>query len=254
MDFGKLLGLGTTSILGLVLGAVLPGVDDPPPRPETKKKDAGGPGDELTKAYQLLRRVRTDGRAAGRPEERLKDWTDRATKLYREAIDAARQGEERKAREYGIAAHDLARAVDHARNASNPEADDELPKPPAAAAEDDRARRDLKHAHDRIVDLRAAAAPDSDFYFQAARDLYNAARRDAEAGRIERSGELARAAEALTHVPEHLARADREAPEPDEKPARKAHPEPPKKKHDHPDPKAKKDHPEPGPDIPPPID
>ena len=42
-------------------------------------------------------------------------------------------------------------------------------------------------------------------YVKAARDLYTAARRDLEAGRDERAGELARAAEAMTHVPEHLA-------------------------------------------------
>ncbi len=48
-------------------------------------------------------------------------------------------------------------------------------------------------------------AADSDFYVKAARDLYSAARRDLEAGRDERAGELARAAEAMTHVPEHLA-------------------------------------------------
>ena len=49
-------------------------------------------------------------------------------------------------------------------------------------------------------------AAGSKFYVKAARDLYNAARRDLEAGRDERGGELARAAEAMTHVPEHLAR------------------------------------------------
>jgi hypothetical protein len=37
-----------------------------------------------------------------------------------------------------------------------------------------------------------------------ARDLYRAARRDLEAGREDRGGELARAAEAMTHVTEHL--------------------------------------------------
>ena len=39
---------------------------------------------------------------------------------------------------------------------------------------------------------------------KASRDLYTAARRDLEAGREERGGELARAAEAMTHVIEHL--------------------------------------------------
>ena len=48
-------------------------------------------------------------------------------------------------------------------------------------------------------------APDSEFYVKESRDLYNAARRDLEAGRQERGGELARSAEAMTHVAEHLA-------------------------------------------------
>jgi hypothetical protein len=115
--------------------------DEPPPPPDAKKKGPGGPGGELTKAYDLLRRVRTDGRTTGRPEERLKDWTDRATKLYRKAVDAAKNGDDRKSREYGAAAHDIARAIDHARNASTTEPDDELPPPPDARDDDERTRR-----------------------------------------------------------------------------------------------------------------
>ncbi len=251
MTLVKLCALGTTSILGILIGAALPSPDGPPPPPDSKKKEAGGPAGDLTKAYTLLRRLRADGRATGRPEERLKDWTDRASGLYRRAIDAAGKGEDRKAREYGTAAHDLARAVDHARNASIAPADDELPPPPDAGPEDERVRRDLNHAHDRILDLRHAEMPDAAFYFEAAKDLYNAARRDAEAGRAERAGELARAAEALTHVPDHLARADRDGPKPREKTDR---PEPPKARADHPEPKEKKDRPGPAPKIPPPID
>ena len=136
--------------------------------------------------------------------------------------------------------------MDHARNAASFDLDDDLPRPPTPKGPegDERTRRDLRHAHDRIVDLKdAEGVPDLAFYLDASKDLYNAARRDAEAGRMERAGELARAAEALTHVPEHLARADREAPEPKEKKAKKDRPEPPKGKRDRPDDK-----------IPPPID
>ncbi len=53
-----------------------------------------------------------------------------------------------------------------------------------------------------------ASGPGPEEYIKAARDLYSAARRDLEAGRDERAGELARAAEAMTHVPEHLAEVD----------------------------------------------
>jgi hypothetical protein len=252
MKLVKLLAMGTSSLLGVVLCGALPASDDPPTPPDLKKKEAGGPGGDLTKTYDLLRRVRTDGRTTGRPEERLKDWTERATKLYRKAVAAAEKGEDRKAREYGTAAHDIARAVEHARNASTVEPDDSLPPPPDSVKDDERTRRDLTHAHDRIVDLRDDDdSPESAFYFKASKDLYNAARRDAEAGRMDRAGELARAAEALSHVPEHLARADSERPEPKDKKEKREK----KEKKDRPEPpKGKRDRPEPANQIPPPID
>jgi hypothetical protein len=251
MRLVKLIALGTTSLLSVVLAGAFSPADDPPSPPHAKKKkDADEPNGELTKAYTLLRRVRADGRTGGRPEERLKDWTDRASKLYRKAVEAASHGEDRKAREYGTAAHDIARAIEHTRNASTTEPDDELPPPPEVRDDDERNRRDLTHAHDRIIDLRDDDAPDSAFYLKAAKDLYNAARRDAEGGRMERAGELARAAEALTHVPEHLERATSDRPEPREKKEKKDRPEPREKKEK----KAKKDRDEPVDRIPPPID
>ncbi len=115
-----------------------------------------------------------------------------------------------RAREYGAAAHDLARAVDHARNAVRfDRPDPDLPPPSddfGLVDSRNRARVDLYRAYDRLGWLgtwRVAAG--SDTYVRAAHDLYTAARRDLEAGRDERAGELARAAEAMTHVPEHLA-------------------------------------------------
>ena len=90
------------------------------------------PGDELRKTYDLLRRVRSDT-GSGRTEERIKDWTDRATDLYRRAIRTREQGDPRLAREIGTAAHDLARAVDHARNAARLDRPDpDLPLLPTA--------------------------------------------------------------------------------------------------------------------------
>ena len=72
----------------------------------------------------------------------------------------------------------------------------------------ERVRRDLNRAYDRIAEF-SQGEPDAGaaFYLKAARDLYTAARRDVEAGREERGGELARAAEAMTHVAEHLGHA-----------------------------------------------
>lgn len=65
------------------------------------------------------------------------------------------------------------------------------------------AYHELQRARDHIVKAREDFKdnPDAKLYLDAARDLYNSARRDAEVGRMERALELARAAEALTHVP-----------------------------------------------------
>jgi hypothetical protein len=222
----KLIAIGLTSVLGLGLAGLFqeppppPGGGPPPPKSKGKK---GAPGDELRKTYDLLRRVRSET-GSGRTEERINDWAERATRLYRRAIRASEQGDPRAARELGTAAHDLARAVDHARNAARLERPDpDLPPPPDAPGRDDsgeRTRRDLYRAYERIQSA-GAYGPDADtaFYLDAARDLYNAARRDAEAGREERAGELARAAEAMTHVPEHLSHAagEPDRPEPREK-------------------------------------
>src|SRR5438874_148809 len=96
----------------------------------------------------------------------------------------------------------------------------------------DRARRDLTRAYERIGWLGTwQSAPGAEVYIKAARDLYSAARRDLEAGRDERAGELARAAEAMTHVPEHLAQVGTER-------GREARPAPPPP--DRPEPKAKR--------------
>jgi hypothetical protein len=255
----KLLAIGATSVLGMALTAAMPPgpPDDAPPPPHKEKKEKGGPGGELKKTYDLLRRLNAEGKPGGRPEERLKDWSERATRLYRDAIKASEAGEKHQARELGIAAHDLARAVEHARNAAQSGADDDLPPPPGAGGpegEDERTHRDLRRAHERIVDLGRGDEPDAKFYFDASKDLYNAARRDAEAGRLERAGELARAAEALTHVPEHLARAAEDHPEPPK--ARRDRPEPPKAKRGRPEPppKEERDRPRPGGELPPLID
>lgn len=247
-----LIALGATALLQprLATGQPLPkakakGKEDP------KKK--GGPQGDLRKAYDLLRRLRADEGSAGRSEERLRDWTDRAAKLYRQGLKALGTDDARVAREYGTAAHDLARAVDHARNASRfDRPDPDLPPPSDDAGPDDekeRARRDLRHAYDRIQESDAwREAPEFEFYNKAARDLYSAARRDLEAGRDERGAELARAAEAMTHVPEHLARAGEARDGGDFRPAP---PDEPRK----PAPPAKKAEPRGsrGSDLPPPL-
>jgi len=215
----KLAATVSSVLVSLGLAAFLPAQppspDGPPPpkakgKGAPKKKGEREPGGELKKAYDLLRRVRADDGGGGRPEERLRDWTDRAAELYREGLRATSAADLLLAREYGAAAHDLARAVDHSRNAARfDRPDPDLPPPSDDfGLEDmrDRALRDLYRAYERLGRLGTwQAAPGAEFYAKAARDLYSAARRDLEAGRNERAGELARAAEAMTHVPEHLA-------------------------------------------------
>ncbi len=94
----KLIAMGLTSVLGLSLAGLVqeppppPGGGPPPPKAKGKK---GAPGDELRKTYDLLRRVRADT-GSGRTEERIKDWTDRATDLYRRAIRTREQGDLRR--------------------------------------------------------------------------------------------------------------------------------------------------------------
>lgn len=239
----KLLALGMSSLLGLTLAGAFepppPGPDDPPPPKrkhekgaDPKKKHEKGAEGDLRKAYDLLRRLRSDSRAVGRPEDRLRDWTDRATKLYRDGLRAHGDGDRRLAHEYGAAAHDLARAVDHARNAALFEGpDSDLPPPPSSddpEGDGRRVRFDLRRAYEHT--RRALAdhnTPETKFYVEAARDLYNAARRDAAAGRLDRAGELARASEAITHVPEHLSHAAERPEPPNHREAEKRPPRPP---------------------------
>jgi hypothetical protein len=176
---------------------------------EAKKKGEAGPTGDLRRAYDLLRRLRAAETPGSRPEERISDWTERAVKYYRDGLKAFEAGDEFLAHEYGAIAHDLARAADHAHNAALfDRRDPDLPAPPAGLGPDDlsvQVRRDLNRSYDRIIEASAGdPAPGAGFYLKASRDLYSAARRDLEAGRDERGGELARAAEAMTHVVEHL--------------------------------------------------
>ncbi len=248
----KLIATATSVLVSLGLAAFYPppppdGDDPPPPKAKHKddhkaktkekekeggkKKDSPpGPAGDLRRAHDLLRRLRADSGPTGRPEERLRDWTERAVKFYRDGVKAFKDGDERVAHENGAIAHDLARAVDHARNAARfDQPDPDLPPPPdghGPGDAGDRVRRDLRHAYDRITDQGDDLPAGSAFYAKAAKDLYRAARRDAEAGRNDRAGDLARAAEAMTHVTDHLGHL---ADGPDRPERRAERPEPRKK-------------------------
>jgi hypothetical protein len=168
----KIAATALSVVVGLVLTAFVqpepPQAGFPPPpkakgKAEGKKKGAAEPGGDLRKAYDLLRRLRADESAGQRGEARLRDWTDRATRLYRDGLKARGGLDTIVAREYGAAAHDLARAVDHARNAARfDRPDQDLPSPSDHfGLEDmrDRARRDLYRAYDsdRMARKRASA-------------------------------------------------------------------------------------------------
>ena len=165
----------------------------------------------MRKAYDLLRRLRADDGAAGRPEERLREWTNQAAKLYREGLKA----QSARAIWFSPASTGLRLTISPERSTTRGTRrgsigrDPDLPAPSDDFGLEDtreRAVRDLRRAYDRITWLLTwRAAADAEVYVKAARDLYNAARRDLEGRREERAGELARASEAMTHVPEHLA-------------------------------------------------
>src|SRR3954469_15138789 len=151
-----------TLVVGLGLAAFLPAQPPGPDRgslpkakgkEQVKKKGEPGPRGDLTKAYNLLRRLRAQDDAAGRPEERIRDWTERASKYYRDGLKAFDDGDDFLAHEYGAIAHDLARASDHAQSAALLDRrESDLPPPPAGPGGDDlaeQARRDLRRAYDR---------------------------------------------------------------------------------------------------------
>jgi hypothetical protein len=241
----KLLSLGAASAISVALAGFFPPPDDRDGGPPPPAKKKGGAAGDLRKAYDGLLRLRGWSRSSGRPEERLNDWTERATRYYRDGVKAFEAGDEHRSHEFGAVAAELTRAVEHARNAALADAfDSDLPPPPPGggpeADDAERARHDLRRVYDRLRDRRDGdAGRDARFFREAARDLYNAARRDAEAGRNQRAGELARAADAMSHALDHLGHLDGRGPEPlDDRP------EPRKKKGDGPDHKKKGDGPD----------
>jgi len=229
----KLLSAGASGLLSLALLGVMPASpqepDEPPPPKKkdvfgkrkgepgkkgefAKKKGEPGPEGDLNRAYNLLRRLRAEDQTAGRSEARIREWTDRAVEYYRDGLKALRDENPQLAHEYGAIAHDLARAIEHARNAAlYDRRDDDLPPPPdlGRRGRDGEARKDLTKAYERLRegDQGSDAGPRAQPYREAASELYRAARRDFEAGRTERSAELAKAAEAMSHVAEHLGHA-----------------------------------------------
>ncbi len=175
--------------------------------------------DHLQKTFEALTDV-----AAARPPRDLAPLVERAKDLYREALKAARGDEFRRAEELGAAAHDAARGLVHALRA-----DASAPKGvPAPPLRDEYELEDLlSRTQDRLEDFRDVATQGAGrAFYDAARRLYDRARR---AGKDDsaRALQLARAAEAWTHVGEHLDNADSRVGARREPPRRREPPAPP---------------------------
>jgi len=171
----------------------------PPPRPPGKKDDAAAAGRRLH---------------------------DAARKLYREAVKA-NDGDGPPAPELAAAAHDAARGLKHFATATRP-VDPDLPRPPAGPRDADpweQARGDLRRAKERLAKPEADGGPAGKEFRDAAKKAYTAGREAYEAKEYDKATELARAAEAWSHVGEHLDRAkdgkdDKPPPPPADAPKR----------------------------------
>jgi len=200
------------TVLGAVLaclsGAVVERGEAKPPKPPKE----GRPAHDLRKAYDKLSEVAALLRAEREPPQTAQLLL-RAKELYRWAHDAFRGGESYRAHELAKAAHDAARGLHHLVLAALPPATD-LPAPPAewggANQPLEHAYRELQRARDRIVAFEPAtpATGAGREFFEACRQTYEQARQAYAAADYAKAAELGRAAEAWSHVGEHLGRAD----------------------------------------------
>ena len=99
----KLVAVVSSLLVSLGLAAYFPpqppGPDGPEPpkakgKEQAKKKGEPGPRGDLTKAYDLLRRLRADDSTVGRSEERIRHWTKHTTKYYRDGLKALDAGDD----------------------------------------------------------------------------------------------------------------------------------------------------------------
>jgi phage shock protein A len=183
-----------------------------------------GPGEKVTKdlqhAYDRLREVSwilVADKVAAPPQSR--ELFDSAKELYRSAQQAFTAGDREGAGEMAKAAHDAARGLKHSLEAQQPPVAG-LPAPPAQIGGPlDRfsadsslwieARDLLQRAYDRIqiATDTADAGSASRLFLEASRRAYTTARRAYSDGDYSRATDLARAAEAWSHVGEHILKA-----------------------------------------------
>jgi hypothetical protein len=200
-------------------------------------KDKGGPtekaGKDLNKAYNTLTDVTTQVTATREklPHE-MPRLLDQAKDIYRTARKSYDDRDQARAGELAKAANDAGRGLHHVLRATLPPVAG-LPAPPpdagpgpkggpprpgAAPSESEAASATLQRAHDRLREAVTDTTRSGSLFLDAGRDAYDRARRAYLDRAYQRAVELARAAEAWSHVDEHLARGrfeDRLAPPPD---------------------------------------
>lgn len=229
-------GLLVLSVEGNLIGAAFAQKDKKDKDKEKKDKDSrGDPGKaakDLRKAFDTITDLSQTG-TGGKESTRV---LDHAKRIYREAIKVYGT-DPRRAAELAAAANDAARGVGHL-NRANARPVAGLPEPPAetdrpggpkgkgppawnagAGAEPgpwSEALEGLANARERLSGMELAVPPTgpSRDLLDAARSVYEQARTAYEAAEYRKSAELARAAEAWSHVPEHLVRAGWESDPP----------------------------------------
>lgn len=192
---------------------------------DRKEKDKG-PGKaakDLRRAFDGITDLAQDP-VAGKEAAQA---SDHAKRFYREAVRAY-PDDARRAAELAVAANDAVRGLEHLRRANAkpvpglPEPPAEFgpppkgkgPPPPEAGPATDRgpwneALDALTVARERLTGADGGVpvtGPSRDF-LEGAKGVYAKARTAYETGEYRKAAELARAAEAWTHVPEHLTRA-----------------------------------------------
>lgn len=190
------------------------------PKPPRGPKGPEKVTKDLQHAYDRLREVSwllVADKGAAPPQSR--ELFDSAKELYRSAQQTFTSGDRESAGEMAKAAHDAARGLKHSLEAQQlPVAG--LPAPPAQfGGQFDRfsvddslwseARDLLQRAYDRIqIATEAAdAGGTSRMFLEASRRAYTSARRAYSDGDFSRATDLARAAEAWSHVGEHILKA-----------------------------------------------
>jgi hypothetical protein len=190
------------------------------------KNDPGKASKDLHKAFEKITDI-AQTPVAGKEATRV---FDHAKRFYREALKAY-PTEPRRSAELAIAANDALRGLEHLQRANAkpvpglPEPPTDFDRPPggpkgkgppawnAGVATEpgpwSEALEALSVTRERLSTLDTAApvnGPVRDL-IDAAKTVYGQARTAYEGGEYRKAAELARAAEAWSHVPEHLARA-----------------------------------------------